>query len=113
MVVVTLSAVLLATPRAEAFAQDKGTPVLRHSEVRVLNTKPDSVRVELRIGRFTNCAANDLAGIHTVKQGKGWTIKSPVPICYRVDPTFNDQAPQWSPWLRRVQLAGRQRTDSI
>ncbi len=63
------------------------------------NSRWDQVRVEVRIGPSTNCAANAVVGTRTIKRGQGWTIVSRNVVCWRREQVPGNAAKGWTGWL--------------
>lgn len=92
---VALLAILLsaATPeRAEAQRTADGILVLS-------NAQWDSVRVELRVGASTDCAANPPLVVRVLRRNDRWAVVAPGDvICWRLGQASGDAATAWSTW---------------
>jgi hypothetical protein len=88
-------------PHAGAQAQGQGRLILR-------NITWESVRVDVRIGKDTNCEMNASAGERVLRRGRVWAISSSLPICWRRELAPGGRATRaWTPWTRRIVPPGR------
>jgi hypothetical protein len=90
--VVAFLLLLAASPLGSTPAAPRGL-VLR-------NAQWDAVRVEVRIGASTDCAANASVGTRTVRRRQTWTIVTAQPICWRREQVPGDAARGWTAWSR-------------
>jgi hypothetical protein len=90
----------------------QGRPPLNKGELRIVNTTPDSIRVELRIGPNLACDQNPLVGVRTLDGGKRWTVRATRAFCYRFlrDPA---RSSTWSAWVRRAPARSVVVADSV
>lgn len=84
-------AVLFSVPRVAASQDPAGTLIL-------INTQWDAVRVEVRLGRDTNCQAHATTSTHTLRRDKRWAIVTPNVVCWRRErePGVADRG--WTAW---------------
>lgn len=99
---------------APVLAESQGSPTSPKSDkalLRILNTTTDSVRIEVSTGRGADCDQNTYAVVKSIGPGKSWTLRSDLPICYRVQ---KDRAsPVWSGWNRKTMVRASVAVDSL
>jgi hypothetical protein len=94
-IVVAVLLFMLASPLAPQ--TPAGTLVLR-------NTQADSMRVEVRVGSSTDCAASRTAGTRTLKRNQRWEVVTARVICWRREAEPGNAASGWTAW-RTAQVA--------
>jgi hypothetical protein len=82
---------LLVLPRPLVSQTQAGTLVLR-------NALADSVRVEVRLGSSTDCAAGRSVGTKTLKPNQRWEVVSARVICWRREAVPGNAARGWTAW---------------
>ena len=68
--------------------------------LKLTNTRTDSIRIELRVGRNTDCDQNTYSTSRMIGAGKSWFIRSDLAVCFRVQRDRGSSA--WSAWRRRA-----------
>jgi len=74
----------------------------RPGRVIIQNLGWDSIRVEVRVGRFADCERNALVGMHVLKRRRAWGISSDTPVCWRRERSMGHFSGMWMPWTRRA-----------
>ena len=79
--------------------------------LKLTNTTTDSIRIELRVGRDTDCDQNTYSTSRMLAAGKSWFIRSDLAVCFRVQ--RDRQSPTWSGWSRRTMTRATVAVDSL
>lgn len=91
---------------------DRPDSTIRNAQLTLRNTTKDTLRVELRLGAATDCAANPLATLQLVPPGRDWLIATKRVICWRRQSVARTASQQWTAW-HRVVLGQRERAKDI
>jgi hypothetical protein len=88
-------------PPVQGQGKKQGQLVLR-------NVAWESVRIDVRIGKASNCEMNSPVGEKALRKGRVWAISSDLPICWRRELAPNGRASGgWTPWTRRIITPGK------
>jgi hypothetical protein len=94
------AALLLAAPLP---GQQRDPQSANQGRLIIRNIAWDVVRIEVRIGRSTDCEQNPAVGVRALKRGRSWSIASARNICFRREQSPGRATPiAWTPWMRKT-----------
>jgi hypothetical protein len=107
-VVGLITVVLSSVGPVTASAQTKREPTQATDPGRVVlvNTRADSVRVEVRSGPSAICDQNPSLGVRTIGRDRTWTISSAEHICWRREPQAGTNSGAAQTWTHRALIRG-------